>query len=1223
MSATQLPERKSLDVRTIPLRGVHLIEASAGTGKTYTITSLVLRLLVEQELPVESILAVTFTNAATAELKSRVYERILEARAVLSGEKPSEGDPALEQLLAHPERNRAARLLSVAARDVDRAAIFTIHGFAARMLSDHAFESGNRDDTELVGDQRALVQDVVTDFWTTHVATLPERTFAQLGGTGLFRSLMRVGMTAAGAEEVPLVDVVPPGDLGEHVAALEDKFEKARVAFARSGEELRQLLLNSTSLNRNKYRPASVAGDYLGYLAYFERGEATLGHPPTDRWTASKVASSLKKNQIPIEHPLLAVLEELYDASSETEMLTRQRADQLRAELCQKVRERVEVEHERAGTQSFDGLLSGLVRALRSDEGPRLAKAMRQQFPVAMIDEFQDTDPVQYEIFRRVYMEAASRQDASEGLYLIGDPKQSIYAFRGADVRTYLGAAAEASGGIWTLDTSYRASPRLVRAQNVLFGAPRDAFGVEGIAYHPVGHRPGAEDVLLDERGAPLAGLVLLETEEAEEAGALWGTAQEVARFLSAGITLGDRAVSPSDVAVLTRTNRQAQEIQSHLRRLGIPAVMHGDRSVFESPEALELRRVLLALAEPGNRTLVRTALSTRLLGLSARELLDLDEDVETLEKWTTELRAWGQLWKTLGIAHAMEALSFATGLSARTLKERDGERRMTNFRHLLELLHDAQTREHLGVAGLLRYFEGTIADPSSFAMATEARQLRLESDAQAVTLTTAHKSKGLEYNVVFLPSLGLVDRGFNDEAFRYFDPQRGQSLLEMRHKDSREESEELHSLEEKQESLRLAYVALTRAKHHVVVLTPPIRSFSSLHYLLHERDSGEPGGFESLLPRMRKIAPEVRRAEMMRLEQASEQALTCRELSLEPAPIYKRDAVVSELVEPPALLPLLEKEKTSSFSAMTRGSHTALSRAAREGHDFDDIPQDSSLLPETAVADEKRCVLADFPRGARPGDALHAVFEFSPFAEGTAEERRSVAERELSRRGFDVGLVDAVATSMEDVLRTPLESQRTPSPILLGQLHPQDRAPEMEFSLPVGSPERRLSPGRLARALGFEDEPPGAPAGTRIQKSVDAALTARYLGSLSELSFSAWSGFLRGYMDLVYVWEGKLFGVDCKSNHLGDAYADYTQDALQGAMEEHHYLLQALLYAVAIHRYGKSRISGYSYDEHFGGMQYLFLRGMHPDLPGSGVFHYRPSPIVIENLDRALREVE
>jgi exodeoxyribonuclease V beta subunit len=272
--------------------------------------------------------------------------------------------------------------------------------------------------------------------------------------------------------------------------------------------------------------------------------------------------------------------------------------------------------------------------------------------------------------------------------------------------------------------------------------------------------------------------------------------------------------------------------------------------------------------------------------------------------------------------------------------------------------------------------------------------------------------------------------------------------------------------------------------------------------------------------------------------------------------------------------------------------------------------------------ADAQRSVLSEFPRGARPGDALHAVFELCPFAEGTPGQRLECAQKELSLRGFGAESAESVAQCVEQVLKTPLPSERVRTPILMGALTLQDRAAEMEFSLPVGSPARLLSPGRLARALGFEEESPHAPPGFGPGQTIDGVLTPEYLRALAALPFSAWSGFLRGYMDLVYVWEGQLFGLDYKSNHLGDCYSDYTQAALQASMEEHHYLLQALLYAVAIHRYGKARILDYSYERHFGGMHYLFIRGMHPEVSGRGVYTYRPSEKVIEGLNSVLSEV-
>lgn len=1242
------PERKPLDVVHVPLSGVHLIEASAGTGKTYTITSLVLRLLVEREIPIESILAVTFTNAATAELKDRVLARIEQARDALARERgeakveTSEvesriSDAVVDHLAGLADRKRVRRLLDRASRDADRAAIFTIHGFAARLLRDHAFESGSREDTELIGDQRALVQDVVTDFWTSRIATLPRGTFEQIGGTSFYRQLTRVGLAAAAAWDVPLVPVERTHDIADEEANIAGIFERARAAFAESGDEVLYLLSNSTSINRAILKVPSLEADFLTYRAYFARGQPTLGHPekdrsgkPSDRWTQNKVSASIKKNKPQVEHPLLAILGELHDAFERCRIAARQYADELRAELCRLVHVRVQQEHVSAGTQSFDGLLTDLNQALRDPERGRiLASEVRQQFPVALIDEFQDTDPVQYEIFRRLYVPeengvSDAQPEGATSLYLIGDPKQSIYAFRGADVQTYLQAARHASGGIWTLDTSYRASPRLVTAQNALFSSPRDAFCVPGIAYHPVSARPGAEDVLIDAQGKPLEGIRLISCESAEESAWLRVTAGEVARFLSLGHTLQGRTVSPSNLAVLTRTNRQAQDVQAELRKLGIPAVMHGDRSVFESPEALELRRVLRALAEPGHRQLARTALCTRMLGLDANALLALDEDHDELEKWTARLRTWGQLWQTRGVAHAVEALSAETDLLRRTLADRDGERRMTNLRHLLELLHESQTKEHLGVAGLLRYFDGAISDPMGHAMAAEARQLRLESDADAVTLTTAHKSKGLEYDIVFLPALGLDDKRFSDEAFRYFDDELGGSRFEMRHKDSRDESEEIHQLEQRQESLRLAYVALTRAKHHAVALCGPGRGFSSLHYLLHERNSGDPGGIEALALRLKKLVDGVRHEEIRALCSIAPSALSWSEVEEGKAPTFSRAHVETELVAPSARPSLVESEKTSSFSAMTRDSHHSLSRAAREGRDVDEVGELEARLgsaTDPARPDLARSTLSEFPRGARPGDALHAVLEHAPFAEGSPEDRGRVVERELLRRGFSE--VDRLAATqgLEEILATSFASSGPLAEFCLLQLDPERRSAEMEFSLPVAGDGGRFSATKLARALGAEERPPAAPplesSATRFLEG--EVLSQHYLQRVAALPFAAWSGFLRGFIDLVFYHGDRIYGLDYKSNHLGPNFVDYGSAALQECMEEHHYLLQALFYAVAIHRYAKTRIVGYSYDTHFGGMVYVFLRGMHPERPANGVYFYRPEESLVERLSATL----
>lgn len=1229
------PGRAPLDVMQVPLWGIHLIEASAGTGKTFTITSLVLRFLVEEERPIESILAVTFTNAATAELKERVAARIAVALSVLRDEIPAGTDVVCQALRQRPDRSKAVRLLERAEADVDRAGIFTIHGFAAKMLADHSLSSGARVDAELVGDQRALVLDLVTDFWSNQVATLPSTLFRQVGGTAFFRSLLKVGLVKAGALDVPMVEVQSGLDLPTEQAALERSFAFARTAFFEQGQELLELLVHSPALDRNKMRPPSLHADFEDHALYFGRGDPFVGHPASLRFTQKKVQSSVKKGKSAPQHPLLTILGELREQYERVELAAAQFADSLRFRLCDHIDSNLRQEHERERSQSFDGLLADLRTALCSGGmESELGRQIRAAYPVALIDEFQDTDPVQYEIFGQIYRNSSDRSPSA--LFLIGDPKQSIYAFRGADIFTYLRAGHDARSGVWTLTTSYRASPRLVAAQNALFQDSRQPFGMEGIVYEPVTPRPGAEDVLCDTAGRALPGLHVAVCEQ-KEPDFLWLTAQEIARFLSGGHRLSGRVVLPSDLAVLTRTNQQAQQIQTRLRELDIPAVMHGDRSVFEAPEAIELRRILRALSEPGNRTLSRTALATRMIGLHSDELASIEDSHEELERWMGRLARWGALFKTRGIAPAIEKLSLDVDLVARTLAQRDGERRMTNFRHLFELLHEAETVQHLGVAGLLRWFEGAIADPSGHAMAAEARQLRLESDADAVTLTTAHKSKGLEYNIVFLPMLGAGDLPFVDEAYRYFDEAKGQCRLEVRGRSTRGESSTIHDLEVAQESLRLGYVALTRARHHIFALLGLGKRFSSLGYFLGEREAPGGGGLEQSLGYLKSVSPETRKAALGRVCAASQGACAWSVVSPDPGPRYHDNEPLLRLEPPPPAPLLTERERTSSFSAMTR--HNLVSRAARDGRDVDEGIDDAGVLPgdgSVRVPSQERSSLADFPRGARPGDALHAMFEHCPFGE-TEERKREIAERQLQLRGFASPHIEAGARCLLDVLGTPLRSFRAGSPIVLGRLEPRSCVPEMEFSLPVGLPRvkrisgepNRLSSARLAQALGARRRAPheahaplvqlrdeGEESSQASPKEAGHCLSPRYLDAVARLDFEAWSGFLRGFIDLVYEHEGRIYALDYKSNHLGDNYNDYHEGALLRSMEEHHYLLQALIYCVALHRYARARIPDYRYEDHFGGMHYLFLRGISPSR-STGIYWMRPSERQVVALDR------
>ncbi len=1218
----------------VPLTGTQLIEASAGTGKTYTITTLYLRLLLERELGVDEIVVVTFTKAATAELRDRVRRRIEEAACAFASGEAKESDPILAGLLERvPDRVAASARLEAALRGLDRAAIFTIHGFAQRMLQEHAFESGARFDLQLVGDQRALVTEVAYDFWAREIAPLPPDLWGLLVERRVsLASLVSLAYVAAAWPDLPLHGESqaedPRGAFDDYVRA----WRRAKAVYEAHADAA-FALLSPRALHATYFGLPKIARYRKELDAYFSRqpeaGE--LLPEAAERVNAGffvETPRAVKKGYEVPQHWLFSAMEELTKAHR----ALGDRADAflgvLREKLVRYARERVTALHREAGTQSFDDLLYGLRAALQGRSGKGFARKIRDRHPVALIDEFQDTDPVQYEVFRRVYG-TPNPSGKAPALFLIGDPKQAIYAFRGADVYAYLAAARDAADGAWTLTTNFRSDPGVLSALNALYGRIENPFLVEGIRYAPVGAPEGRGDRLRrkGQRVPPVEVLMLSRRAVGRPKGVWqgtdeWGfvTAQEIARMLHSGADIDGRPVEPRDVAVLTRSNAQAHQIQEHLRDLGIPSVLQGDRSVFEAAEADELARVMRALAEPSSGTAIRTALVTRFVGLRADELAALADDERAWEIWAERFRRWHATWAERGFVQAMGRLTGELSVVRVTLEATDGERRLTNLRHLIELLHQAEVEQHLGIVGLLQWFDEVRTDPSRQGMAPEAQQLRLESDAHAVTLTTMHKSKGLEYPIVYLPFLGAKAEMFGSERqnLRFHNPEAGERLeLDVRIESQKGKPLEIAERESRAEAMRLAYVALTRAKHHLVILWgDPTPAFSSLGYLLHQPSESLGGLSTDIVARLKSMDADARLAEVEILAEASGGALKVRAVSVEPGPPYR----VAQDDEAPLLTArrlrreaIGEAERTSSFSQMVRGvSHRQLSVQAREGRDVDEgaplVPGASKREPEGAASESSpsTVILAEFPRGAGPGDFLHAVFENAPFAEGDPEARRRVVQSELGRHGFDAEWAPTVVASVEQVLSTPLASDD--ESLRLGNLARHERVAEMEFTLPVSraTEEGPLSAERLGRALASGGQP--------------APWPADYPERVSQLGFRNWSGFLRGFIDLVFEHDGRFYVLDYKSNHLGVSPDDYVRDRLTPAMADHHYFLQYLLYSVAVHRYLRQRVVGYSYERHFGGVYYLFVRGISPETGADrGVFFDRPSEALIKGLSDLL----
>ncbi|MBI5013918.1 MAG: exodeoxyribonuclease V subunit beta [Deltaproteobacteria bacterium] len=1203
-----------------PLTGTNLIEASAGTGKTYTIAGLVLRLILEKDLPVERILVVTFTVAATEELRDRVRRRLREA--LLAFEAGESGDDLLRELVARHEAGPAAAALEAALRGFDEAPLFTIHGFCQRVLAEHAFEGGLLFEAELIADQEALHEEVVDDWWRREIAAGPAllATFALKRGFGSerLRELLR------SVTRHPFLEVLPeiaPGDVEEKQAVFNAAFERVCAAWPDARADVSRLLSEYKGLSRSRdnfgREPLAAC---LGELGQCLAGDA----PPACFAALRKVArESFRRKGVLVrgasapEHPFFDLCQELALAEDAL-FLT------LEAAFLARVRLDLAGKKRAHSVQGFDDLLVNLRAAVVGEGGPALARALRVKYGAALIDEFQDTDPVQYEIFDRVF---GVRAEEPSLLFLIGDPKQAIYGFRGADVFAYL-EASESAARKYTLGENWRSEPRLLDGVGALFSAVERPFVFPRIGFPTVEAAVRARPRLTIEGEpegaghAPLRVWLVRRTEEnvdkrTQRITKGWAeralpraVAAEVSRLLDLGLRgrarLGDRPLEPGDVAVLVRKNREVELVQEALRALAVPSVVYSTASPFASPEAVEVERVLLALAEPGNEALLRAALATDLLGVDGEALHALAGDESGWEIWLSLFRVHHELWARRGFLPAFRHLLAEAEVRERLLSFADGERRLTNVLHLSEVLHGAAAEEKLGMAGLARWLSRRRADRD----AGEEYQLRLESDERAVKLVTVHRSKGLEYPVTLCPfswegsGLRPDEPGVKVHLFQGVETG-GRFVFDLgspRFEEHRRRAE----VESLAENVRLLYVALTRAKNRCVLVWGAFNGSetSAPAYLLHYR--GEALGAAGLSPlaeAAKKLTDDDLREGLRPLEGTGA-------VSVDPLPeavgvVYRPPRL--EGGEPAARVfrgRLAEEWRTTSFTALVSGAP-----ADEELPDRDAVAAAPGGLGGTdAPAAEADEVFA-FPAGARAGTCLHEILEHVDFSGAGSPLRAELVAARLAAHGLGPEWRGVAERMVANALTAPLDPERPE--LTLSRIPRSERLHEVEFTLPLRQEGKPLTPHALSRAFGEAGGDPAALFGTGVTQR------------LGRLEFSPVRGYLRGFLDLVFRFEGRYYLADWKSNRLGDRVEDYGPEALAAAMTRDHYVLQYHLYAAALHLHLRARLADYDCGRHFGGVYYLFLRGIDPARPGFGVFFDRPAPERIEGLARFLVGVE
>ena len=1171
-----------LNLHDSPFNGRSLIEASAGTGKTWTLTALYARLLLERELSVGQILVVTYTTAATAELRERIRARLAELLALYEG--GQSGDDFLNELHRRHPGEAARRRLLLAVHGFDEAAIFTIHGFCQRALQDSAFEAGGDFDAELTQDDREVLDGLLGDAWR-HVLAEADPAWARfLAKQKVTPTTLRQALRSHLGK--PYLRVEPRERVGEaELQAASAAWQAAAQLWRAEGYAWVEVLREHGGLSQSTHKAAKLPLWSAELDAYFADPAALFEAPDgLAKLGAAALLKATKKN-FEAPHSALAEALDVLGAALESALPAgRQKLIALQVELLDRLN--VELPQRKAAQRllAFDDLLNNLNEALQGAAGDDLAARLREQYPLALIDEFQDTDPIQYAIFDRVYRDGGD-------LCFVGDPKQAIYAFRGADLATYL-QARDAAERQYDLPFNYRSTPALIKALNQLFARPQP-FAEQGLVYPPVsaGKKSRATLVLPEQDGAAPLGLVWLGDEglnkaRAGELAAL-DTARRIAALLAASAQGqayfdedgGRKPLKGGDIAVLVSNHREAASVAAELAARGVPSVRRGRDSVWHSEEAAELAAVLAAYAEPGREGVLRYALATRLLGRDAAQIARCQEVEQEWDRERAAAEQYHQLWQQQGFMRVFRAWLDQERVAERLLAGIDGERRLTNLLHLGELLQ-AESLQRPGLEPLLAWFAAQRGSEG----AGEDALLRLESDAERVQIVTIHTSKGLEYPLVFCPFLwdGRL-LGQHTDSARCHDED-GQPLLDLgsARLDQRLQAARRESFAEK---LRLTYVALTRARDRLwlhwgpVALPKPKKDgslpdeglhSSALAWLLHGR---ELPGDDALGELATHLAG----------QEGPDLAAELDELAGSSAGLIARLAPLSEeaqaagtgRAEPPQAQQLFERSlhsawRIGSFSGLAAGLHM-------------EAPDRDALA--LVDASEPGAGFFAFPRGARAGTCLHAILEDWMRGKGSLEQLVPLA---LQEHGIDAELWGAIAIAqLQAVLDTDLDGQG----LRLSALQANRRLPELGFTFPV----ERLEVQHL-RAL-LADPAFGLPEPMRQ--------------AAERLQFDELKGYLKGFIDLTFEHAGRWYILDYKSNWLGPTAEHYGAERLEQAIAAEHYHLQYLIYLVALRRFLRTRLTDFS-DAQLGGAWYLFLRGM----PQAGVYFARPSDALLDALD-------
>lgn len=1199
---------KTLDPIALPLNQSCLIEASAGTGKTYTMANLYLRLILGvgcEPLSVEQILVVTFTKASTQELRDRIRSKLGNVAKWFQSPDTSEAmqalrDPFLYQLYQAvlPERGKALLRLRIAERDMDLAAIYTIDSFCQKMLFQYAFDSGVRFDLDLQTDERELLKTLSEAVWR-------ERFYpADSAKTALISHILISPDYALTQVSQYLSGILPPlseaqkkwlyTDYSQQYQAYTTFLSQVKQYWLAHQVDILAPLQHHFEQNLATLNATSYKAEYLiKWQATLERWANSMQTEfmadPLNRFSQSFLEQKTKKGKSVIQSPHYVQIEQFITRfEQEFASLSNQIRTQIIYEYFEAVRQKLDEYKQHHTEKNFTDMLTYFHHALFSEKGQILAAKIRQQFKFAMIDESQDTNQVQYDIFKAIFMP----QGGEHGFIMIGDPKQSIYKFRGADIFSYLSAAKEVTLH-FTLSKNWRSLPAIVEGVNRLFdfgSSEQPPFLYPEIRFQTVDHKQ-TETALLGKQQAwniylqpqayhrghfksdlaaeQCAAQIQQQLTQAAQGELFVSEEQEMETENGLQKSRVSRPLVAQDIAILVRSHSDAQRIKHALAKRRIQSVyLSEDSSVYQSQEAADLAFILAACLNPYQSKTLLSALATPLWGLTAAELYRLKNSESEWENYVEDFIRYHQIWRNEGILPMIHRLVMQQGVISRLNSSNYAERRMTNLLHLSELLQAEQERCENEFA-LLRWFNQRIEIPSG----GDEQILRLESEEKLIKIVTIHKSKGLEYPVVWLPFIAKKSLGAESKAMSLYRDAQHQLHWDFNSED--ETIKQLKNTAEYAEDLRLLYVALTRAKYqlHLILPTQFSSSWNAMHYLLTNGQLSKETQTEAALSA---------KAIGAKLHYLNESFPAVNEYrSSNEAELAPQAKVFNGIIRKKGVL--------TSFTALQMQNERLHAfyenqplAVTDEAQDYDRTPL---IQPISNEAEEMQFSPYDFPHSTKVGNVLHKFFEGWDF---TSPLERAEIDKLCESLQLASEWVEPIIQWFETIVATPFTDG-----ICLNQCEPDKRLNEWQFCLRLSNEKALPQLNRLLKA------------------------ESRLAKQLPDLQLKQLEGFVRGFVDLIVEQAGKFYLIDYKSNYLGRFSQDYLPEQLEKTMGQYRYDLQYLLYTLALHRYLRSRLGeSYNYEQHFGGVAYLFLRGMNGEAQG-GVYFDKPTFRLIDEMDR------